>query len=217
MYLWGRQTGSHGRNTGDSLVEEGLEDDHLVAGLDESHEGTQHTLFSPSATSRAHNPVCPTFICTSGDGNLGVRVESPAKGRRVGIGDSFLQTRASLIEGEQMFRYGYVAVRLYLGGGVLVAVDTVKGLLGGIQGELGRVIATARVETWSETPVILVRRFKTHKKPCPMFTMGWTGEAAAASLTMDLRSGQTMRGREVRVCAHRTRHPVSGQRLWRPV
>lgn len=27
---------------------------------------------------------------------------------------------------------------------------------------------------------------RTHKKPWPMFTMGWTGEAAAASLTIDL-------------------------------
>ena len=116
-----------------------------------------------------------------------------------------------------MFRYGYVAVRLYLGGGVLVAVDTVKGLLGGIQGELGRVVATAQVGSWSETPVILVRRFKTHKKPCPMFTMGWTGEAAAASLTMDLRSGQTLRSSNVNIHAHRTRHLVSGQRLWPPV
>ena len=43
MYLWGRQTGSHGSNTGDSLVEERFKDDHLVAGLDEAHEGTQHT------------------------------------------------------------------------------------------------------------------------------------------------------------------------------
>lgn len=51
-----------------------------------------------------------------------------------------------------MFRYEYVAIRLYLGGGVLVALHTVKGLLGGIQGELGRVIATAQVEKRSGTP-----------------------------------------------------------------
>lgn len=39
----GPSDGSHGRSKGDSLVEEGFEDDHLVAGLDEAHEGTQHT------------------------------------------------------------------------------------------------------------------------------------------------------------------------------
>ena len=48
-----------GMNCGmlDLLVEEGLEDDHLIAGLDESHECAQHTFDTRSARIRAHDPV----------------------------------------------------------------------------------------------------------------------------------------------------------------
>ena len=63
----------------DLLIEEGLEDNDLVAGLDEAHEGREHTL-----------------ICAGCDGDLLFRIQRTAEEGRVGIGEGFLQTRSSL-------------------------------------------------------------------------------------------------------------------------
>ena len=61
------------------LIEERLKDNDLVAGLDEAHEGREHTL-----------------ICAGCDGDLLFRIQSSAEEGRVGIGEGFLQTRSSL-------------------------------------------------------------------------------------------------------------------------
>ncbi|KAB8345847.1 hypothetical protein FH972_022902 [Carpinus fangiana] len=53
-------------NVGDVLVEEGLEDNDLVAGLEEAHEGREHAL-----------------VGASGDCDFGVGVDGAAKGGRV--------------------------------------------------------------------------------------------------------------------------------------
>ena len=63
----------------DVLVEEGLEDDDLVAGLDEGHEGAQHAL-----------------VGARGDGDLGFRVELPPPERGVGLGEGLPQAWAAL-------------------------------------------------------------------------------------------------------------------------
>ena len=52
----------------------------------------------------------------------------------------------------------------------------------------------------------------THKNPCPMFTIGWTGEAAAASFTMDLQFHIRIRSHGILAESH-TRHPVAGRPL----
>lgn len=61
------------------LVEERLEDNDLVAGLNESHESTQHTL-----------------VGASGDGDLRLRVQLPPPVRRVSVSNGLLQPRPAL-------------------------------------------------------------------------------------------------------------------------
>jgi hypothetical protein len=56
-----------------------------------------------------------------------------------------------------------------------------------------------------------------HKNPCPMFTIGWTGEAAAASLTMDLiRNCRLVAFPNTALFCLRTRHLVADLRLSSP-
>ena len=62
------------------MVEEGLEDDHLVTLLEEAHEGGKHA-----------------FIRASGDSNFGLGVQGAVEGRRIGFCDCFLQARATLL------------------------------------------------------------------------------------------------------------------------
>lgn len=64
-----------------------------------------------------------TLVGAGGDGDLGVGVQLPAPVRRIGLRDGLLQPGAAL------------------GGRVLVAVDPVEGLLGGVEDEVGRVVA----------------------------------------------------------------------------
>ena len=67
-------------NVGDVLVEEGLEDNDLVARLEEAHEGGEHA-----------------FIGASGDGDFGLWVEGAVERGRVGFCDCFLQAWATLL------------------------------------------------------------------------------------------------------------------------
>lgn len=76
----------------------------------------------------------------------------------------------------------------YLRRGVLVAVHTVQRILRSVKGELRGIIATVRDQKLAFIHMLTRKDVITHKKPWPMFTMGWTGEAAAASLTIDLRN-----------------------------
>lgn len=61
------------------LVEEGLEDDDFVSLFNEAHEGAQHA-----------------FVCTGGDGDLGVWIDLSAKERRICICYCLLQSRPPL-------------------------------------------------------------------------------------------------------------------------
>lgn len=60
-------------DVGDVLVEEGLEDDDLVARLEEAHESREHA-----------------FVRAGGHGHFGFGVECAAEGGRVGVCDRFL-------------------------------------------------------------------------------------------------------------------------------
>lgn len=73
---------------------------------------------------------------------------------------------------------------VYLRRGILVAFHAVQGRFRRIDRKFGRVIATVREQ--SASIPLPVFNSPTHKNPWPIFTMGWTGEAAAASLTIDL-------------------------------
>jgi hypothetical protein len=64
-----------------------------------------------------------TFIGTGGDGDLGVRVQSPSPEGRVSVRQGLLETRPAP------------------GWGILVAVDAVEGLLGGVEDKVWRVVA----------------------------------------------------------------------------
>jgi len=64
-----------------------------------------------------------TLVRAGGDGDLGLRVKRAAPEWGVGIGEGLLQARAPL------------------GGRVLVALDPVKSLLGGIKNKVWRVVA----------------------------------------------------------------------------
>lgn len=66
-------------NVVDVLVEERLEDNDLVTGLDKAHEGREHSL-----------------VCAGRDCHLFLRIQSAAKEGRVRVGQSFLQARSSL-------------------------------------------------------------------------------------------------------------------------
>ena len=96
----------------------------------------------------------------------------------------------------------------YLGGGVLVAFDAIQCILSRIDSELGRVVATATnvICQRLRAEAIAGRAEVTHKNPWPMFTMGWTGDAAAASLTIDLVPCQSI-SLPLCVLPSPTRHP----------
>lgn len=64
----------------------------------------------------------------------------------------------------------------------MIAFDSIERTLGCVEDELGRVVSTARIlDQHLVCPNILL----TYKNPCPIFTIGCTGLAAAASLTID--------------------------------
>lgn len=67
-------------DVGNVLVEEGLEDNDLVAGLEEAHEGGEHAL-----------------VGAGGDSDFGLWVDGAVESSRVGFCDCFLQARATLL------------------------------------------------------------------------------------------------------------------------
>ena len=107
----------------DSLIKEGLKDDDFITRFDECHEGTEHT-----------------FIGSSGNGNLCVRVDGPCKERRIGIGNGFLQPRSTLCHliSELDLAHGGPD----LGRRILIAVHSVQCLFGSIGDVFGRVVTT---------------------------------------------------------------------------
>lgn len=113
------------------LVEEGLEDNDFIPRLDETHKGTQHAL-----------------ICTGSDGDLRVWVDISAEQGRICFRDCFLQPWSSL-----SFCKLTVSCRRTVFADprwrVLIAIDPVKGFLGGIGDEFGWVIATSSVSCFS--------------------------------------------------------------------
>lgn len=68
-------------DVGNILVEERLKDDHLITRLDKCHKGTEHA-----------------FVRSSGDRNLGLRVQRAAPVRSICIRNSLLETRPALCE-----------------------------------------------------------------------------------------------------------------------
>lgn len=76
---------------------------------------------------------------------------------------------------------------LYLCRRILITINLVKRFLGSIECEFRWVVATKSYKTQTLTLYHRIgERRESYKNPCPMFTIGCTGEAAAASLTMDL-------------------------------
>lgn len=97
----------------DLLVEERLEDDNLVAGLNEPHEGTQHALHCQQDL-RSYGPNHRTLICTGGDRDLGIGVDGFAEERRVGVRNGLLETGTTLYHSEPGVEYAQaVRVSLY--------------------------------------------------------------------------------------------------------
>ena len=71
------------------------------------------------------------------------------------------------------------------GGGVLIAVHLIESVFGGVDDERRRIVAAgARLQQQD----VHHDGCSSYKKPWPMLTIGCTGEAAAAALTMDLAS-----------------------------
>ena len=74
--------------------------------------------------------------------------------------------------------------------GVLVTLDSIQSAFRRVDDELWRIVAASthnRISPSLEkscTPCEVGLFVRTHKNPWPMLTMGWTGLAAAASLTI---------------------------------
>ena len=162
-------------DVGDVLVEEGLEDDDFVAFLDEGHKGAQHT-----------------FVCAGGYGHFGGGVEGPVEEGGVGVCYGFFQSWSALVRGGSVSMcFGWLYLRglgaVYGCGRVLIAFDSTKSFFRGVDYVLGWVVTTIidhqhfeHCANWK------TRLLHTHKNPCPMLTMGCTGDLAAASLMIDL-------------------------------
>jgi len=106
----------------DVLVEKGLKHNNLVARLDEGHKGAEHAWGKSTRLCRNQEGK-PTFVGARGDGDLGVGIQLASPRRGIGVGQGLPEPGAAP------------------GGRVLVALDTVKSSLGGIEDEVGRVVA----------------------------------------------------------------------------
>jgi hypothetical protein len=85
-----------------------------------------------------------TFICAGCDRDLGIGVDGLAEERRVCVRNSLLETRATLYVVSTLYSLRGATGMSHLGGGVLVAFDSVQRILCSIESELGRIITTAR-------------------------------------------------------------------------
>lgn len=144
------------------LVKKRLEDNHLIALFDKAHERTEHS-FSNQQAYTTGKPYAITFISTSGDRHLSVRVQSTSKGLGVRFRNSLLKMRTTLQLSARILSFLSPAY-IYLGGGVLVAFHAVQSLLRSVQGELGGIVATgSKVNTYSSH---LIQKLTRNPGPC---------------------------------------------------
>lgn len=141
------------------------------------------------------SPPVLTLIRSGGNRDLRVRVQGPAEERRICICNGFLEAGSALKIVSRISSIPNCLPYVYLCGRVLVALHSVQSILRSVNREFRRVIAAANRDQFQYLSIEPSARTDptpahaiTHKNPWPMFTIGWTGEAAAASLTIDLKT-----------------------------